>query len=326
MVAPHEQPQEQPQEQQQAQALRGARARARRRAWVAWLFLAPALIVLLVFTLYPIACGVGLAFCDYSMLRHNEAGQLCWPQWCGLDNFTRLWHDRYFFLALKNSLVYLLVVPVLQFLSILVALCLTQQTILNRMWRTALYLPVVTSVVVVGIAWKWALRSDGLINQVLGWLSGGTIAPIGWLTDSRLALYSVMFVTLWQGIGYYMILYLAGLQAISPEYEEAARLEGARSWQVLLFITMPLLKPTIALCTLLSSISALKVFSEVYIMTAGGPQNSTLVAVYYLYTRAFENFEMGYSASLSLVLAGVLALVSWANYRIFRDGGISSYY
>lgn len=297
---------------------------ARRRALSAWLFMAPALLVLAVFTFYPIVCGVLLAFFDFNLLRHTPEGVLAPPRFTGLANFERLVHDRYFWIAMKNSLLYLLVVPVLQIASILIAVAVNQPLRGVRFFRTALYIPVITSVVVVGIAWKWVLRSDGLANMVLN--AVGIPSKIAWLNDPDLALFSVMFVTVWQGLGYYMILYLAGLQSLSPEYEEAARIDGAGFWDVFTRITLPLLRPTIALCTIISCISALKVFGEIYVMTAGGPQNGTLTMVFYIYNRAFEGFEMGYSAALSLVLAAVVGVISYLNYRYFQEGGLKSYY
>jgi len=304
------------------------------RGRVAWLFMAPALLVLGLFTFYPILCGVLLAFFDFSMLRHTPEGLLAPPRFVGLENFQRLLHDRYFWTALGNSLLYLLVVPVLQFFSILVAVAMNQPLRGVRLFRTALYVPVVTSVVVVGIAWKWVLRSDGLANRFLEILGVGRLAqalgwadllPVPWLTDPDWALFSVMFVTLWQGLGYYMILYLAGLQTIPPELEEAARLDGADFWAVFTRITLPMLRPTLALCTILSCISALKVFGEIYVMTGGGPQNGTLTMVFYIYNRAFEGFEMGYSAALALVLALVVGFISYLNLRWFQEGGLQSY-
>lgn len=286
--------------------------------------MAPALLVLAVFTFYPIVCGVLLAFFDFNLLRHTPEGVLAAPRFAGLANFERLLHDRYFWIAMKNSLLYLLVVPVLQIVSILIAVAVNQPLRGVKLFRTALYIPVITSVVVVGIAWKWVLRSDGLANAVLN--AVGIPSKIAWLNDPDLALFSVMFVTVWQGLGYYMILYLGGLQSLSPEYEEAARIDGAGFWDVFTRITLPLLRPTIALCTIISCISALKVFGEIYVMTAGGPQNGTLTMVFYIYNRAFEGFEMGYSAALSLVLALVVGAISYVNYRYFQEGGLKSYY
>ena len=290
----------------------------------AYIFLAPALILLTLFTFYPIVCGVGLAFFDFSLLRHTPEGQLAAPEFIGLKNFYRLWVDPYFWIALKNSLLYLLVVPVIQLASIIIAVLVNEPIKGQRFFRTAYYIPVITSVVIIGITWKAVFRSDGVANYMLSTIGMG---PVPWLTNSSYALGSVMFVTLWQGLGYYMILYLAGLQTIDPALEEAARLDGATWWQVLTQVTIPLLKPTVALCTIISTISALKVFGEIFIMTpGGGPQYSTLTMVYYIFNKAFEDFDMGYSAAVSLVLAGVVGIISFINVRYFKEGGLSSYY
>ena len=284
--------------------------------------MAPALLLLAVFTFYPILCGVGLAFCDFSLLRYDPSGQLQAPRWCGLENFRLAAHDRYFWLALRHSCTYLLVVPVLQLFSVLVALALNSQGRLIRFWRTALYLPVVTSAVCVGIIWRWFLRSDGALNSLLQ-TAGCT--PVPWLTDPDWALGSVMLVTVWQGIGYYMILYLAGLQSIDGVYAEAASLDGASSAQIFWKITLPLLKPSLALCTLLSCVSAVKVFTEIYVMTGGGPRNGTLTLAYYIYQRAFESFDMGYAAALAMCLSAVVGAVSLLHYAVFKEGGINYY-
>lgn len=293
------------------------------RSWIAWFFLAPALIILGIFTFYPILCGVGLAFTEFSLLRHTVDGQLVAPKWSGFENFSKLWVDPYFWKALKNSLTYLAVVPFIQLASIVLAILVDKPFRGRNFFRTAFYIPVITSVVVVGITWRWVFRSDGLANFVLGLVGLG---PIEFLTSPNYALWSIMFVTLWQGLGYFMILYLAGLQSIPPELEEAAVLDGAGPVQVFWQVTLPMLKPTVALCSIISCISALKVFGEIFVMTPqGGPSQSTLTMVYYIYLKAFEDFDIGYSAAIALVLAGVIGVISWINVRYFRDGGLDSY-
>lgn len=295
----------------------------RPRSVMPWLFLAPALVILALFTFYPIVCGVALAFADFSLLRHTQEGQLVGPSFVGLENFARLWRDPYFFKALFNSLKYLAVVPVIQILSIAIAVLVDKPFHGRELFRTAFYIPVITSVVVVGITWGWVFRSDGLANYLLSLVG---ISKIGFLTDPDFALWSIMFVTLWQGLGYYMILYLAGLQSIPVELEEAARLDGAGPWDVFWRVTVPMLKPTVALCTIISCISAVKVFGEIFVMTPqGGPNQSTLTLVYYIYQKGFEDFDMGYSAAIALVLAGVVGVISWINVRYFQDGGLNSY-
>lgn len=295
----------------------------RRSRWIAWIFLAPALLILGVFTFYPIFCGVGLAFTEFSLLRHTAEGQLVSPKFAGVDNFWRLWVDPYFWKALFNSLTYLLVVPVIQLAAIGLAVLVDKPFRGRNFFRTAFYIPVITSVVVIGITWRWVFRSDGLANFLLGLVGLG---PVEFLTSPDTALLSIMFVTLWQGLGYYMILYLAGLQTIPEELEEAAVLDGAGPREVFWHITIPMLKPTIALCSIISCISALKVFGEIFVMTPqGGPNQSTLTLVYYIYLKAFEDFDIGYSAAIALVLAGVVGIISWINVRYFKDGGLNSY-
>lgn len=295
----------------------------KRNPWIAWLFMAPALLILVVFTFYPIFCGVGLAFTEFSLLRHTPEGHLVGPRWVWFQNFSRLWVDPYFWKALRNSVLYLAVVPFIQIFSIALAVIVDKPFRGRNFFRTAFYIPVITSVVVVGITWRWVFRSDGLANFLLSQIG---ISPIGFLTDSKYALVSIMFVTLWQGLGYYMILYLAGLQSIPVDLEEAAVLDGASPLDVFWKITVPMLKPTVALCSIISCISALKVFGEIFVMTPeGGPSQSTLTLVYYLYVKAFEDFDVGYSAAIALVLAAVVSVISFINVRYFRDGGLNSY-
>ena len=295
----------------------------KRSPLTAWFFLGPALLILGVFTFYPIFCGIGLAFTEFSLLRHTTDGHLVAPRFVWFDNFRRLLVDPYFWKALGNSLTYLIVVPFIQLAAIFLAVLVDQPFRGRNFFRTAFYIPVITSVVVIGITWRWVFRSDGLANFLLGLVGLG---PIPFLTDPRFALFSIMFVTVWQGLGYYMILYLAGLQTINPELEEAARLDGAGPWEIFWHITIPMLKPTVALCSIISCISALKVFGEIFVMTPqGGPSQSTLTMVYYIYLKAFEDFDMGYSAAIALVLAGVVGIISWINVRYFKDGGLNSY-
>ena len=292
---------------------------------MAYLFLLPAVIVMVIFTFYPIVYGIALSFYDYNMLRHSPDGTLAPPQWVGIKNFVRVFKDPYFYIAIKNSLLYLLIVPIIQFLSIITAVLVNKKLPFMTWFRTAYYIPVITSIVIVGIAWKWVLGSDGILNFILVKQMHLFSKPIPWLTSKDLALFSVMFVTMWKGIGYYMILYLAGLQTIPPEYEEAAQIDGATWWQVLSQITMPLLKPTIALCSIISCISALKVFGEIFVMTKGGPENGTLTMVYYIFNKAFTEFDMGYAAALALVLAFFVAAISYINMVFFKKGGLQYY-
>lgn len=289
---------------------------AARRTLVAYLFLLPALVLLGVFTFYPVVVGTALSLFDYNVITP--------PRFVGLAHFQALGHDRYFWTALGNSVRYLLVVPVLQASGILLALWVRRPLRGMAVFRALYYLPVITSIVVVGLLWRWLYDDSGLLNYVL--LRLGLIhAPVHWLTDPSLALYAVMAVTWWKGLGYYMVIYLAGLEAIPPTYEEAAALDGAGPLARLLRVTLPLLRPSILLATTLSAISALRVFEEVYVMTGGGPVYSTYTVFYYMFDQAFTALHLGYAAAVGVVLAAVTVVFSVLNFRLLSQGGLTYY-
>ncbi|MDR7544247.1 MAG: sugar ABC transporter permease [Armatimonadota bacterium] len=289
-----------------------------RRQWratiAAYLFMAPALCVLGVFTFYPVAFGTALSLLQYDVISP--------PRWVGLAHFRALWADRYFWTALSNSAKFVLVVPVLQILSIGLAVAVNRPLPGIRWFRAAYYIPVVTSMVTAGLMWRWLLEQDGLLNFVLVGL-GVLRRPIAWLGHPDLALYAVMFVTLWKGLGYYMVIYLAGLQAIPPEFEEAALVDGASRWQVFRWVTLPLLRPSVLLASTISGIAAVKVFEEVYVMTGGGPMFRTYTMFLYIFDKGFQQLDLGYAAALAVVLAAVVMVLSAVNFRVFRQGGWS---
>jgi putative chitobiose transport system permease protein len=291
-----------------------------RRQWratmTAYLFMAPALCLLGAFTFYPVAFGTALSLFQYDVISP--------PRWVGLAHFRALWTDRYFWTALSNSAKFVLVVPVLQILSVGLAVAVNRPLPGIRWFRAAYYIPVVTSMVTAGLLWRWLLEQDGLLNFVLVGL-GVLRRPIAWLGHPDLALYAVMFVTLWKGLGYYMVIYLAGLQAIPPEFEEAALTDGASRWQVFRWVTLPLLRPSILLASTISAIAALKVFEEVYVMTGGGPMFRTYTMFFYIFDKGFQQLDLGYAAALAVVLAAVVMVLSAINFRIFRQGGWSYY-
>ncbi|TJZ79069.1 carbohydrate ABC transporter permease [Chitiniphilus eburneus] len=277
----------------------------------AYLFLAPALIVLFLFSFWPVGLGALLAFTRVDIF--NLAGS----QWVGLDNFRTLFDDPVFLGSIRNTLLYLLVVPLIQVAALALAVLVNTQLPAIRLFRTAFFVPVVTSVSVVGIMWGWMYNEDGMLNQVLAWLRL-IDAPVGWLSDERFALFSVMFVTFWRGLGYYMVLYLAGLQAMPQEVEEAALLDGANRWQRFWRITVPMLRPTILLCTLLSTLAAMKAFEEVVVMTGGGPIGSTYTLAFYAYDMGFRAFDFSRALAASLVVSLIGFVLAWFNFRFFR--------
>ena len=276
---------------------------------VAWLFLTPALVLLALFSFWPVIWGGVLAFTEYKIITP--------PTWVGLRNFEDLVEDPVFWISLKNSLLYLLIVPLIQLGAILLAVLVNNRLPGVRIFRTAFYLPVVTSVSVVGLMWGWMYNEQGLINGVLQW-ARVINEPIGWLSDDRLALYSVMFVTMWRGLGWYMVMYLAALQSIPAEVEEAAVLDGANRSQRFWRITLPMIAPTIALCSVMSTLSAMKVLEEVLILTQGGPVSSTFTGLYYAYDQGIRAFNFPRALAASLVVSVFCIAIAWLNFRLAK--------
>ncbi len=274
----------------------------KRQKLTPYLFLLPAIALLGLTVFLPAIQAFSLSFSQYDYDLTQA------PQWVGLANFKRLWADEVFWQTIRNTLLYLVgVVPVLVIMPLLLAILVNQKLRGINWFRTAFYTPVVISMVVAGIAWKALYTQNGLLNQFLQQL--GFSEGIPWLTAPQYAIWSVMLVTIWKGLGYYMVIYLAGLQAISPELYEAAAIDGSDGWQKHLDITIPLMRPYLFLVTVISAISATKVFEEIYIMTQGGPRNSSKTVVYYLYERAFQDLDVSYACTIGLVLfLGILGL------------------
>ena len=277
-----------------------------------YLFLLPALIVLGVIVFYPAIQAFSLSFSRYEYDLTQA------PEWIGGENFERLWQDEVFRRTIVNTLVYLFgVVPPLVILSLLLAILVNQKLKGINWFRAAYYTPVVISMVVAGIAWKAIYWSNGILNQF--WFSLGFEQSIPWLTSTNWAIWSVMVVTIWKGLGYYMVIYLAGLQGISSELYEAAAIDGSVGWQKHLDITIPLMKPYIFLVSVISALSATKVFEEVYLLTQGGPRNSSKTVVYYLYEKAFQDLDINYACTIGLVLFVFILILSIINFVLSRD-------
>ncbi len=274
-----------------------------------YLFLLPAFVILILTVFWPALQAFYLSFTQYEYDLTQA------PQWVGLANFKRLWVDPIFWRTMGNTLLYLLgVVPVLVMLPLVLAILVNQKLRGINWFRASFYTPVVISMVVAGIAWKWLYEENGLFNQVLAQVGFKTGIP--WLTEPDWAIFSVMAVTIWKGLGYYMIIYLAGLQSIPQELYEAAAIDGSdgllKHWD----ITLPLMRPYLVLVSVISAISATKVFDEVYIMTRGGPLNSSKTVVYYLYEQAISELEVSYACTMGLVLFLIILGLSLWNLRL----------
>ncbi|KQW88547.1 lactose ABC transporter permease [Massilia sp. Root418] len=266
----------------------------RRTTLAAWLFLAPALVLLAAFSFWPVGFGSYLAFTDYSLIRPTS--------WVGLDNFRYIFDNEMFVTGLKNSLVFLLMVPFVQVGALGLAVLVNNRLPGIRLFRAAFYVPVVTTVSVVGIMWGFMFHEQGALNYVLMAMRFAD-APIGWLSNDTLALFCIMFVTLWRGLGWYMVMYLAALQAVPADMQEAAILDGASRWQRFWKITVPMLRPTIMVCTILSVLAALKAYQEVDVLTQGGPMNSTFTALYYSYDQGLKHLKLPRALAASFVVS-----------------------
>ena len=280
------------------------------KPWVPLLFLLPACSLLGGLVIYPGLQALWLSFTDYNMIQPTR--------FVGLDNYTRLAADPFFWAALRNSLLYLVViVPLLVFLPIVLAVGVNAALPGITFFRALFYLPVVTSLVISSLIWKWVYEEKGLLNHALQAL-GLVDMPVAFLTDPAIALFAVMAVTLWSGMGYYMVIYLAGLQGIARSLYEVAELEGVSAWQQFWHITVPLLRPSMAIVAVMSSIAAMKVFEEIFVMTQGGPMGASKTLVFFIYETAFVEFEMGLAAAAGMALFAITLVLSLVQLWLLR--------
>ena len=268
-----------------------------RNSLTAWAFLLPAVVLIGLSVLIPAVMALVMSFTTTGLDVSEPL------QFVGLANLRRLISDPMALRVMITTLLYLIgIVPPIVLGSLALAVLVNRSLPGIHVLRGAFYTPVLVSIVVAAIAFRWLYAENGLFN---GWLAawfGDSFSAIGFLTSPQLALPAVMLVTLWKGLGYYMVIFLAGLQGIPKELYEAAELDGSEGWRQHLDITLPLLRPYVALVAVVSSIAATKVFEEVYLMTQGGPADSTRTIVYYVYDQAFAELEISYACTLGLAL------------------------
>jgi multiple sugar transport system permease protein len=248
-----------------------------------------------------LVAGLFISFTNWDMLSS--------PRIVGLSNYVQLVQDPFVWLSLKNTLYYsALTIPGIIITSLALALAVNRAVFVSKVYRTMFFIPVVSSMVAVALMWKWVYNEQfGLLNWLLSQLG---LSGLGWLSDPSLAMLSVALVAVWKSMGYYMVLFLAGLQGIPEHLYEAATIDGAGPWRRFWSITLPLLSPTMFFVVIISVIGSFQVFDQVYVMTQGGPGNSTLVFNYYLYQNAFEFFRMGYASALAYVLFALIFVVT----------------
>ena len=287
-----------------------------KRSATPYLFLLPALVLLGVFVVYPIIAVVVYSFSDYDIVRP--------PVFVGLANFQRLFEDETFWLALTHSFVYLLVTPILIVLSIGLAIVVNRHLRGIHIYRALYFVPAVSGSIAIGLSWRWLFDRTGFINGVLqswGWIH----EPVQWLTTPSLVLPIAMLLTIWAGIGYYSVIFLAGLQNVNEELYDAARIDGCNDLQKHRYVSLPALRPQIVFVAVISSLAALKVFDEIYVLTnrTGGILDSGVTMVFYLWKQAFQNNHAGYASAIAIVLLAITLVFSIFNVRILERGDAS---
>lgn len=268
--------------------------------WVL-LFLLPSLIGFLVFIIFPIIYSLGISFTDWDLINQMN--------FVGIENYRKLFLDPNFTNALKNTLLFIVgYLPLVMTIGLLIALVLNSKLRFKTAFRGIYFLPVVTSWVAVSLVWKWLLNPKyGLVNYFLSLI--GVVGP-NWLHNPSTAMIAIILVSVWKDIGFIMVLYLGGLQNISPALYEAADLDGATKWRSFWHITLPMLRPTTFFVSMISLINSFQVFDQVNIMTEGGPGDATTVLVQNIYNHAFKYSEMGYATAMSWVLFAIIFAVS----------------
>lgn len=289
------------------------RSRARRNPLVleqrrtGLLFVTPALVLFFVFSVVPVVFAFYLSFTDFRILRA--------PRWVGLANFQALLADGRFWISLRNTAEYALgYVPGSMALGLLAAVLLNRRLRGVTLYRTAFYIPVVTSIIVASIIWLWIYNPQvGLLNWALSLVG---LPGERWLFDTRWAMPAIIVMSLWKNLGYVMVIYLAALQGIPGHLYEAAAVDGASGPACFRRITLPLLAPASFFIFVTSCISSFQVFGAVYVMTNGGPANATTTLVYEIYKNSFQALKMGYGAAESVALFAVIFVLSMANFRL----------
>jgi multiple sugar transport system permease protein len=284
----------------------------RRKQILPYLLVSPYLIFVLVFVIFPVLFCFFLTFHKWNIISPMR--------FIGTENYARLFHDRLFWKAIGNTLKFLsLHIPLQLVISLFLAQLLNQKIRAASFFRASFFMPVIVSGVVITILWQQLYGFDnGMINRML---AAAGISKKGWLINPDLAIYSIAIMATWKNLGLYVILFLVGLQTVPEQYYEAAKMEGANSWQRFFHITLPMINPTIFLVVVLSTIGGFSLFIEPYIMTSGGPLNQTLSAVLYIYKQAFQYYNMGYSATLGFFYAIMIMTVVILQKRFIEKEG-----
>jgi multiple sugar transport system permease protein len=271
-------------------------------------FLTPALVLFSMFLFFPVLFALFMSF--------NKWGMIGNPEFVGLENYINLFQDPLFWTSVKNTLIFSISVPFKVALALVIAVILNQKIKGLVFFRAAFFFPVILSMVVVGLIWQWMFSpSYGFINFVLEKLE---LPPQNLLINPDYAMLVIILVSVWKGLGSNLLLFLAGLQSIPKSLYEAADIDGANTWQKFWYVTVPLLKPTTLFVLIITFIGSFKIFDLAYVITGGGPGNSTLVLVHYIYQEAFQRFNMGYASAAAYVFFIILFVLTLVQMRWFK--------
>lgn len=280
---------------------------SQKESFWAWVFILPAFSGTLLFIIMPVLASFGLSFFEWNLLSK--------PKFAGLENYTELFTDPVFYKVLWNTFYYALAVAIFSIiLPLVLATALNEKIKGSGFFKTAYFLPYVTPMIVIGIVWTQMLDPDfGIINRFLG-----AEDNIKWLYDKNFAMPALIAVSVWRNIGYNMVIFLAGLQAIPDSIHESCKIEGAGGVKKFFLVTLPLLSPTVFFVSIMTTITSFQVFDLIYVMTAGGPENSTTVMVYWLFKQAFEFFNIGKASAIAYVLFAIilgLTYIQWVTRK-----------
>ena len=283
--------------------------RAVQKYSIAYVFIAAPILSLIVFLFIPMVVSLWWSLNDYSGLTAAK--------FVGLNNYIQLiTHDKIFLKSLANSSLFVLLgMSIGPTLGLITALLLNQNVRLRSLFRTAYYLPVMTSLVVVATIWVMLYNQNGLFNTIL---QSFGLPRVGWLSDPRYSLVSIVIASVWQGFGFETVVFLAALQSIPRELYEAAMMDGAGTWAQFRYITLPSLRPVILFVYIIGIIGSYQVFDQVFVMTSGGPVYSTSTIVYYLYDK-FRDLRLGYSSAIAYILFAILVVFSYLQMRLSRE-------
>ncbi len=276
-----------------------------------FVFILPWLVSFCIFVLYPIVFSICVSMTDYSGLTWDM-------RFVGFSNYARAFKDRVFLKALSNTFLFVLItVPATTVISLFLAVLLTSGIKFKRLFQAGYFLPSVISMVVISMIWLYIYSATGPLNTLLRSL-GFDVPARSWLASERTALGSIMVMDVWSAVGYYTVLFVAGLQSLPLQLYEAAKIDGATKWQIFKRITLPLLKPTILFVVSINSIRSFQIFTEIFTLTGGGPANSTQTIVHYLYDVSFRKFEMGYGSAIAYVLFFIVLAITLLQRKMLK--------